>query len=150
MKILKAILTILYFISLGYVVFFTTQRQIFKFTDARSFLNLIPVVNKIREFQQLKSTDHKETMNYVFNLFGNIALFIPYSLIMVFVFNINKRSTIILTALLLSVLIEILQFTCQLGVADIDDVLLNVSGAFIGLLIAIKLFRRRQEKLQLV
>ena len=150
MKILKAIVTVLYFGLVGYIVFFTAQRQVFKFTDARSLLNVVPIINKISEFQKLKSADHKEMMNYAFNLFGNIVLFIPYSLIMVFVFNIKKESIVILTALLLSVLIETLQFILELGVADIDDVLLNISGAFIGWAIAKQIIRKEKGKVSVL
>jgi len=131
---------------MGYVVFFTAQRQIFKFTDALSLLNVVPVINKINEFQKFKSTDHKEIMNYTLNLLGNIVLFIPYSLIMVFVFNVYKKLTVILTAFFLSVLIETLQFILQLGVADIDDVLLNVAGAFTGWFIAKQIIAKKKEE----
>ncbi|TLY45313.1 MAG: VanZ family protein [Gammaproteobacteria bacterium] len=74
----------------------------------------------------------------------------PYSLIMVFVFNIKKESIVILTALLLSVLIETLQFILELGVADIDDVLLNISGAFIGWAIAKQIIRKEKGKVSVL
>jgi len=146
MKPIKIISSILYFIILIYIVFFTAQRQIFKFTDAHSYLNLVPVINKVREFQKFKSTDLKEIMNYIFNLAGNIILFIPFSLIMFFVFNIRHKSTVIIAALTLSVLIEVLQFVLSSGVTDIDDVLLNVTGAFLGWLLAKNIFIIKKGK----
>ena len=73
-----------------------------------------------------------EMYNFYVNLFGNILLFIPFSIILLTTFKINKLKLILLWAALLSTSIEVTQYIFQVGFPDIDDVILNVTGAAIG------------------
>lgn len=75
------------------------------------------------------------------NIYGNIAAFIPYG---VYVQAIKKRrefANSLLTVLVTSMTIEIIQFIFGLGVCDIDDVLLNCCGGITGI-IGYRLLRR--------
>lgn len=66
----------------------------------------------------------------VYNLAANIGLFIPYGLFLRF-----KRFSLwksFLTAFLMVACIEILQFGSHRGSLDVDDLILNVLGVFLG------------------
>lgn len=65
------------------------------------------------------------------NVFGNIAIFIPFGLLLP-AFLKEKSKKIIINGLVFSVLIEIIQFIFAMGSADIDDVIFNTSGVIIG------------------
>ncbi|MFS0557773.1 VanZ family protein [Brevibacillus sp. 179-C9.3 HS] len=69
----------------------------------------------------------------VFNLAGNVILFVPLGLLVPLVFfrfqNIHR---VFFLTLAVSLLIEILQLMLSLGSFDVDDLLLNVVGGLIG------------------
>ncbi|GED68553.1 hypothetical protein BRE01_22550 [Brevibacillus reuszeri] len=69
----------------------------------------------------------------VYNLFGNIALFMPLGMLLPLLFpTFQSIHRIFFTALLASLGIEFLQFLFALGSFDVDDLLLNVVGALLG------------------
>ena len=84
-----------------------------------------------------------EAKHFFINLLGNILLFIPFPFVLVIVFNKKQPAYILLSAFLLSLFIEVMQFIFKSGVADADDVLLNTLGATIGLLLVKMLVRMR-------
>jgi glycopeptide antibiotics resistance protein len=67
------------------------------------------------------------------NLLGNIVLFVPLG-VYVTLFNRNKGflKNIILI-ILMSTCVEVIQYIFKLGVSDVDDVILNGLGGFIGI-----------------
>jgi len=69
------------------------------------------------------------------NLIGNIVLFVPFSIITISVFGIYKIRHVLLLSFALSFAIEALQYIFRVGVADIDDILLNTLGAATGILL---------------
>ena len=83
-------------------------------------------------FLSINPTDKFEIYNFYLNLFGNILLFIPFSIILITVFKMNRVNWIVLIAFLSSICIETLQYIFQVGFADIDDVILNLVGAITG------------------
>lgn len=77
----------------------------------------------------------------LYNIFGNIVVFIPFGL---FLQVIQKRKTFrksLLIVIITSMAIELMQFISGLGASDIDDVILNTCGGIIGIL-AYQLFRK--------
>lgn len=68
------------------------------------------------------------------NILGNIAIFIPFGLLLPIVQK-DKSKKIILYGLITSVLIEIIQYVFALGSSDIDDLTLNTLGTIIGYLL---------------
>lgn len=135
MRILTVLIAVFYFTAFVYVVFLLPRRQNFKTNEVRGFLNLIPIIKMQKDIKRLETAQPSATTDYLVNLFGNIILFIPYSLIFFLGFN-WTTSRILLVAILLSISTEVIQFIFGLGVADIDDVLLNMTGTFLGLYIA--------------
>jgi len=67
------------------------------------------------------------------SLFGNILLFIPMGILYRFSgFEKGGFIRFLLLTVLYILLIECIQFVSMLGSFDVDDIILNVSGALIG------------------
>ena len=117
------LLFFLYLLVLAYLLFFIEIR------DATYHnINLVP----FKTIRMLLSYDFSSWYR-ISNLYGNIALLAPFGLLLPLI-RYQRLSVfrILLYALLFSVSIEIIQYLTGLGEADIDDVILNVSGALIG------------------
>lgn len=79
--------------------------------------------------------DKKLVFGFYTNLFGNLLLFIPLSVILISVLGVNASKRVMFCALLTSLAIEMLQYLFEVDVSDVDDVILNVTGAYIGVLV---------------
>ena len=70
------------------------------------------------------------------NIFGNICAFMPYAIFLALMFKGMNKFMNFFTAITFSVIIiELLQFVTMSGSCDIDELILNVSGACIVYLI---------------
>ena len=68
---------------------------------------------------------------FVKNVLGNIILFIPFGLIVAYLMKTRKFLPTVFITLIMSIVIEYTQL--QIGrTFDIDDILLNIVGGFIG------------------
>ena len=70
------------------------------------------------------------------NLFGNLIMFLPFGLYIPF-FNkkIDSLKKFILSIVPIFLIIEMAQFMTKRGAFDIDDLILNLTGAILGYLI---------------
>ena len=118
-------LFLFYSAILIYLVFFARRRRHLNIR----YLNLVPIKNSLYDYRHIAAIG---TFNYYTNLFGNVLLFIPLPFVLDFLFNKTRFSTIMLIGFLLSLGIELLQFIFEAGYADIDDLILNTFGTFIG------------------
>jgi glycopeptide antibiotics resistance protein len=66
------------------------------------------------------------------NLGGNIILFIPVGFIFAAFLNDRRLSSLLLYTLLISAAFEFVQLFTGYGTCDVDDLLLNTIGGFIG------------------
>ena len=66
------------------------------------------------------------------NLACNIIMFMPFGFLVPLFSKKKKWWQILLFGALLSVLIEVIQHLLRIGIADIDDVILNSFGTIIG------------------
>ncbi|MEP7277589.1 MAG: VanZ family protein, partial [Bacteroidota bacterium] len=124
-----------YFCILFYIFFLARRRPHPTFFLHKAPVNLIPVRNKlitISEYNKLISADR---WLFISDLFGNIILFLPLPFFLFFIFGIKKSSKIIFVSCLTSICIEFIQFFFSIGMADIDDVILNTLGAALGVVI---------------
>ncbi|WP_386081715.1 VanZ family protein [Terrilactibacillus laevilacticus] len=71
----------------------------------------------------------------VVNDFGNILLFVPFGFFLSIRFPQLKLSRVVLFGCLLSITIECIQLFMANRCTDIDDVILNTLGAFVGYLV---------------
>ncbi len=91
----------------------------------------------------------RDAVSYIFiisNLLGNVVLFIPLGIYLE-LFNPDKEMKVnVFWGFLVSLIVEIIQYIGKLGVGDIDDVILNSLGGYIGVVIYRKLLLKYKEK----
>nr|WP_238458100.1 VanZ family protein [Alkalihalobacterium alkalinitrilicum] len=89
----------------------------------------------------------KDIMDPIVILLGNVVLFMPFGFLLPFVFKYFKNVILKVTFIscLISIFIEVSQFLFTLRVANVDDVILNTFGAFLGVIIFVVLnsFKKR-------
>ena len=73
---------------------------------------------------------------------GNVVMFIPFGFLGWVFPQLKNLKSLIITFVSAIVIVEALQYFSRLGVFDVDDVLLNTFGVFLGFLIRDFLERR--------
>ena len=120
-----------------------------KFVFHEEFLNLLFIVYILLLYELLTGTENalgsglnlipfSEIFRYkigskmfIYNVFGNVLLFIPFGYFVSRYINTKKVSQIFIVSLITSTTIELMQL--NLGRSfDIDDILLNVIGGILG------------------
>ncbi|MGN0585749.1 MAG: VanZ family protein, partial [Oscillospiraceae bacterium] len=143
MKVIFAvyILTLLRFTLFKYVpltrlpdAFFMTERE----------FNLIPFKGI---YEMIKGFSAHSLVN---NILGNILLFLPFGILFPMTTVFEGETPVY--GCLTSILIEVIQYAFAMGAADIDDIILNTIGAFIGYrliycLIIVNIFKKRETML---
>ena len=121
-----------------------------KFIFYKEFYNLLFIIYLLLLYYLLLSTDNassglnltpfKEIIRYpitsvqfIYNVIGNIVLFLPFGFFISDFIKAKKTYQILIISALISLTAELIQF--KIGRAfDIDDIILNVTGAIIGFL----------------
>jgi glycopeptide antibiotics resistance protein len=134
---------IFYSACLLYVFFFARRR--WRIVPKRNF-NLIPFRDKIYYLQTYAIHKRPENVEFLKDLIGNIALFIPFPFLLFYVLGIKNYRKVFWFSVAASFCVEILQYIFNVGVADIDDLVLNTIGASIGWLIVYFLSRSAYKK----
>ena len=139
-----------------------------KFVFHQEILSFVFIVYILCLFQLVTSQDlpgehginiipFKEISRYTFgsrlffrNVVGNIILFMPFGFLTSYYLDLEKKRYNILITLLISVIIEFIQLS--IGRAfDIDDIILNIVGSFIGCLmyrVIDRIFENKSEVLK--
>ena len=79
------------------------------------------------------NTSHYTVEAIFINLAANIITFIPLGFFIPLLFkNFRKFKSMILLSITIILIIELNQFTLNVGVLDIDDVILNTLGCILG------------------
>jgi glycopeptide antibiotics resistance protein len=95
-------------------------------------VNLIPFAT-VKLFINAYKTSRLETHFIIQNILGNFFIFMPFAFLVPFVFKrINKALKFFCVVSSSVIIIEILQIVFLTGSADIDDFILNVSGAMLA------------------
>ncbi len=107
-------------------------------------INLIPFYS-IMEYLTGSSPNLKA---FAFgNVVGNIVIFIPLGAYLQLLKNDKRIITNLLFIFIVSLFVEVIQGLLAMGASDIDDIILNCSGGFIGILgYKLLLFILRHEK----
>lgn len=83
------------------------------------------------------------------NVFGNIAFFVPFGLLLPLLFRKMNTGKTVLIGFLLSLFFEITQYVTDTGGADVDDLILNTCGCICGTLFFLLLKRFAQDEAEL-
>lgn len=108
--------------------------------------NLIPFQEIVRF---IKYRNYIDFYSVVINLFGNIIAFMPFGALIRWVINRRVRwFQAVGYTFLFSISVELLQLVAKVGVFDVDDLLLNTLGGFLGFLVyyVLLLVNRRSER----
>ena len=105
-------------------------------------INLVPFRTIGRYMDRLYNSAGKLNHQAVINLGGNVIMFVPLGLLLPFVSDRAKelKNCFVMTFVLL-MLVETVQLFTLLGSFDIDDLLLNMIGIFMGWMAYIKIHR---------
>ena len=117
-----------------YKNYFKNEYRQYKVRDGWKQANTKPF-STIRLFynSQRMNTEYKKN-----NLLGNVIGFIPFGFLLVLLIPWFRNGFIILFAgLLFSLGYEMMQLIFGLGIFDVDDLILNTTGSFIGFIIFI-------------
>lgn len=131
-------LFVIYILFLIYVLFLKEGyrlKETFEFLSNDHFnycLNLKPL-STVKKYIKAYSNNNVTLTVLLENIVGNFILFFPMSFFAVF--KMKKFNTIkyIFILFLIIILVEFLQFYCMIGVADIDDVILNFLGGILSM-----------------
>ncbi|MEG2801057.1 MAG: VanZ family protein [Longicatena sp.] len=134
-------LLILYVIELILLLFFTSEFArdyvVVKGNNYAYYLryqwlngtNLVPF-RTIMVMIQIFSNPYVSNTIAILNIFGNIAIFMPLSFFMVLLLKrMNKFWTFLYSISFILLLVELTQFFTLTGTMDIDDFILNLTGA---------------------
>jgi len=114
-KISLLIIAVYYCILLFNMTFFA------RFTNVNSY-NLIP-------FKTIYEIILNNSLySIIINIFGNLIVFMPIEYFLIKLFNINKFKINFIISFIIILMCEIIQYVFKLGVFDVDDIILCVSG----------------------
>ena len=139
-KIVPIIFFIVYLCFVFWRMFYYAYGNIHRVQLSEMKYNLIP----FKSIAEMIISDRYGFVAWAYNLFGNIVIFIPVGLLVQFIISGKKR--IYKTFLISFVIIlfaEVMQLILRLGVFDVDDIVLNLAGCWIGYLIHKKIFWTR-------
>ncbi len=127
-RILGTVLFAAYLVLLVYLLFFAERYG--RGADAGRHINLAPL-REIRRF--LNNRDTLGERAVFLNVYGNVLLFVPFGAILpVLHRRFRKFPVTLVCGILLSVIVEIIQYISCRGSFDVDDVLLNTLGCTAG------------------
>lgn len=125
------IISYIYFALLFYLVFLLDYRLNQHFRSSYNTFPFKKTYEFITHYSELQLLDK---WCYYSDLIGNVVLFIPFP----FTYQQLSNQTytakkIVIIVLIASVFIEAMQYLLNIGVLDIDDLLLNSLGGWIGI-----------------
>lgn len=111
-------------LKLGFIIYIMSLFYVVTFQDVSwSTSNFIPFKEVFR--YQIFSE------RFFRNVVGNLIMFMPYGFFVSYFLRLDKKKTIFIMSLLVSVTIEITQLIIG-RVFDVDDIMLNVCGGMLG------------------
>ena len=95
----------------------------------KNYFNMIPF-KTIGSFINGYVKGYINTYTFTYNIFGNVAAFMPFAFFLPLIFKRQQSFPVFVITMIGIVMgIEILQFVTFSGSCDIDDLILNVTGA---------------------
>ncbi len=136
------LVALVYAALLVYIVFFARRRRGLVWSP--DLVNLVPLLNTYRDHRYIVAIGW---WNYWDNIFGNIALFVPLPTLVASGTGLRSRRWLLAIGVAVSVGIEVTQYVWEIGVPDIDDVILNGTGVLLGVLLWELAFRKIHRRL---
>jgi len=127
----KNFINVLFLFSLLFIIRFTMlPSSSLGIGISKGELNLIP-------FKTISGMLFSMSLpNLIVNIGGNIVLFMPFGFALPLKFpKLRSMKTVIWAGLSLSIMIECIQLMMPQRCADIDDVILNTLGTYLGFLL---------------
>ena len=112
-----------YTIFLLYLMFFGMGRL--QYDD--NIVRIKPIVSTIWFIQETISR-----LDIIRIVLGNVVMFVPFGFLGWIFPQLKNLKNLVITFVSIIVIIEALQYFSRLGVFDVDDVLLNTFGVFLG------------------
>ncbi len=136
--------SLIYLSVLFYIVFIQGERH--QLLSWRKRINIMPIKSLIRFYQ---TNPHVSRFYFIFfaETFGNILLFFPFGFLFKCLYPQKRFQAIVLYGLMLSIGIEVTQLLFQIGICDIDDIILNVSGAAAGVFVYDRIISSKRKQL---
>ncbi len=132
-KTLACVLLCIYLMFISWRMFFYAYGSYYRSYSALPEYNLIPfktILNLIINFKYF------ELEVWVYNLFGNIAAFIPLGILLPVVLGMKRKLTAtVVFSMVFLLSAEAAQLIFRVGVFDIDDIILNMAGVILGYVI---------------
>ena len=132
-KHLSLILFFIYVIVLYYLLLFYAECRTGILPDEFVRVNLRPFIEIRRIFEGMEKLGF---MYFFRNFIGNIVIFVPFGMLMPCAFDrCAKLWKTALCGFATSFLIESFQLITKIGIFDVDDIIMNTAGVFVGYLI---------------
>lgn len=122
------ILFLLYVAAMGWLLF----GQRWGVAGLRS-INLQPFVTMKLYWKLLQGNNAYLVRHAFINLVGNVVMFVPLGFFQPYLIaGLRKWHKTLLTTTVLILMVEVVQYITGLGSCDIDDLILNLAGAWLG------------------
>jgi glycopeptide antibiotics resistance protein len=145
-KLLRIIYTVSgIFYGAGLIYIFFLARRRWRPLTKRT-LNIIPFRDKIYYLHIYAIRLNPQNLEFYKDLVGNFLLFVPFPFLIFYFFHVRNYGKLLLISAATSLAVEIIQYIFNIGVADIDDLILNSIGASAGIFILYALSRLRQNR----
>lgn len=132
LHLISTVLFIFYLIGISYFLFFSERYGRTEGSDGYRY-NLV-LFREIKRF--LKYRRHLGLESFIVNIFGNILAFTPFGFCLPLVGSRDKGFfRVLLWTFLFSLSIETIQLLYQIGIFDVDDLILNTLGGILGYLL---------------
>ncbi len=102
--------------------------------------NLITVEPIFSTIKFIQGT--QQWKNIVMIVLGNVVMFIPFGFLGWIFPHLQKPKPLIFTFISVIIIVEALQYFTRMGIFEIDDIILNTFGVYLGWL----LYRRLEKK----
>ncbi len=133
-KTVFIIFTICYLVVAAWLLFFSSMTRHYYPSDSHGEVSLIPFHTIIHYFTKVIQTKRLPVVyDMLFNVAGNILLFIPLGLIIHQLKPCENRWYIpLLYSAVISLCVETTQLLTHIGEFDVDDIILNTLGCGLG------------------
>lgn len=134
-KFIKGIVVLIFLIYMCSLIYFLFFSERYGRTEAADYYryNLQPFKEIIRYWR------YRDVIGYemvIINLVGNVGVFIPFGLLLPIIYKpLKKWYALLPVGMMFSIVIECIQLVTRVGTLDIDDVILNVTGIMLGLVL---------------